>query len=95
MGEKLEVWLGTMALMVLKTLETIGPQHGYCIARRIEKISGNAFSHPGLTECISNSIFGFLLRSQRLHGINGSSPSSREKAGQDADSHKGRRQNRQ
>jgi transcriptional regulator len=44
MGEKPEVWLGTMALMVLKTLETMGPQHGYGIARRIEQISGDAFS---------------------------------------------------
>jgi PadR family transcriptional regulator, regulatory protein PadR len=38
---KAEVWQGTLALMVLKTLETMGPQHGYGIARRIEQISGD------------------------------------------------------
>ena len=43
-GEKADVWQGTMALMVLKTLATMGPQHGYGVARRIEQISGNAFS---------------------------------------------------
>ena len=40
MGNKTDVWQGTLALMVLKTLETMGPQHGYGIARRIEQISG-------------------------------------------------------
>ncbi len=40
MGEKTDVWQGTLALMVLKTLETMGPQHGYGIARRIEQTSG-------------------------------------------------------
>jgi transcriptional regulator len=35
------VWQGTLALMVLKTLETLGPLHGYGIARRIEQTSGN------------------------------------------------------
>ena len=32
---------GTLALMVLKTLEILGPLHGYAIARRIEQISGD------------------------------------------------------
>ncbi len=41
MNEKTDVWQGTLALMVLKTLETMGPQHGYGIARRIEQISDN------------------------------------------------------
>ena len=36
-----DVWQGTLALMVLKTLETLGPLHGYGIARRIEQTSGN------------------------------------------------------
>jgi PadR family transcriptional regulator PadR len=40
-GDKTDVWQGTLALMVLKTLETIGPLHGYGIARRIEQISGD------------------------------------------------------
>ena len=35
MGEKNDVWQGTLALMVLKTLEMLGPLHGYGIARRI------------------------------------------------------------
>ena len=35
------VWQGTLALMVLKTLETLGPLHGYGIARRIEQTSGD------------------------------------------------------
>jgi len=41
MGEKADVWQGTLALMVLRTLETIGPQHGYGLARRIEQTSGD------------------------------------------------------
>jgi len=40
MGEKTDVWQGTLALMVLKTLAAMGPQHGYGIARRIEQTSG-------------------------------------------------------
>ena len=38
---KTDVMQGTLALMVLKTLEVLGPQHGYGIARRIEQISGD------------------------------------------------------
>jgi PadR family transcriptional regulator, regulatory protein PadR len=38
-GSKVDVWQGTLALMVLKTLETMGPLHGYGIARRIEQTS--------------------------------------------------------
>lgn len=41
MGEKRDVWQGTLALMVLKTLQSMGPLHGYGIARRIEQISGD------------------------------------------------------
>ena len=41
MGEKADVWQGTLALMVLKTLDTMGAQHGYGIARRIEQTSGD------------------------------------------------------
>jgi PadR family transcriptional regulator PadR len=44
MESKVEVWQGTLALMVLKTLETMGPQHGYGIARRIEQTSRNMLS---------------------------------------------------
>jgi transcriptional regulator len=41
MKEKTDVWQGTLALMVLKTLSLLGRQHGYGIARRIEQTSGN------------------------------------------------------
>ncbi len=41
---KKDVWQGTLALMVLKTLETLGPLHGYGIARRIEQTSGDLLS---------------------------------------------------
>ena len=44
MGDKADVWQGTLALMILKTLETLGPLHGYGIARRIEQISGGMLS---------------------------------------------------
>lgn len=44
MGNKTDVWQGTLALMVLKTLEVMGPQHGYGIARRIEQTSGDLLS---------------------------------------------------
>jgi PadR family transcriptional regulator, regulatory protein PadR len=44
MGDKADVWQGTLALMVLKTLQTLGPLHGYGIARRIEQISGDLLS---------------------------------------------------
>ncbi|MGA2146140.1 MAG: PadR family transcriptional regulator [Bryobacteraceae bacterium] len=40
MAEKADVWQGTLALMVLKTLESMGALHGYGIARRIEQTSG-------------------------------------------------------
>lgn len=39
--DKTDVWQGTLALMVLTTLEALGPQHGFGIARRIEQTSGN------------------------------------------------------
>lgn len=56
MGSKTDVWQGTLALMILRTLDTLGPQHGYGIARRIEQISGDALSvnygtlHPALSK---------------------------------------------
>ena len=39
MDDRADVKQGTLALMILKTLETMGPQHGYGIARRIEQTS--------------------------------------------------------
>ncbi len=41
---KADVWQGTLALMVLKTLDMLGPCHGYGIARRIEQTSGDLLS---------------------------------------------------
>ena len=41
MANKQDVWQGTLALMVLKTLEALGALHGYGIARRIEQTSGD------------------------------------------------------
>ena len=54
MGSKTDVWQGTLALMILRTLDSLGPQHGYGIARRIEQISGDRLTvnygtlHPAL-----------------------------------------------
>jgi transcriptional regulator len=44
MADKVDVRQGTLALMILKTLEAMGPLHGYGIARRIEQTSGNLLS---------------------------------------------------
>ena len=41
MSSKNDVWQGTLVLMVLKTLESLGALHGYGIARRIEQTSGD------------------------------------------------------
>jgi PadR family transcriptional regulator PadR len=50
MRPNVEVWQGTLALMVLKTLNALGPLHGYGIARRIEQTSENllAINHGTL-----------------------------------------------
>jgi PadR family transcriptional regulator, regulatory protein PadR len=39
-----EIWQGTLAIMVLKTLDAMGPQHGYGLARRIDQVSEDALS---------------------------------------------------
>lgn len=44
MSDKADVWQGTLALMVLKTLQALGPLHGYGIARRIEQTSGDVLA---------------------------------------------------
>ena len=41
MKDKLDILQGTLDLMVLRTLSTLGPLHGYGIARRIEQVSGD------------------------------------------------------
>jgi transcriptional regulator len=42
--QKTDVLQGTLALMVLKTLDVLGPLHGYGVLKRIEQISGGLFS---------------------------------------------------
>jgi PadR family transcriptional regulator PadR len=60
MGEsKLDVLQGTLDLMILKTLQSMGPLHGYRIARRIEQVSGNAVSLN------QGTIYPALLRLQQ------------------------------
>jgi PadR family transcriptional regulator PadR len=44
MGDKLDVQQGTLALMILRTLDVLGPLHGYGVARRIEETSKNRLS---------------------------------------------------
>ncbi len=39
--DKADILYGTLALMILRTLDALGPQHGYGIARRIEQISND------------------------------------------------------
>ena len=56
---KTEVPYGTLDLLVLKTLETMGPQHGFGIARRIEQVSEN------LLHLNQGSIYPALLRLQQ------------------------------
>jgi PadR family transcriptional regulator, regulatory protein PadR len=60
MGEsKSDVLQGTLDLMVLKTLQSVGPLHGYGIARRIEQVSANALSLN------QGTIYPALLRLQQ------------------------------
>src|SRR6201996_5715490 len=60
MGEnKSDVLQGTLDLMVLKTLESMGPVHGYGIARRIEQMSQGALSLN------QGTIYPALLRLQQ------------------------------
>jgi PadR family transcriptional regulator len=57
--EKAEVLQGTLDLMVLKTLETMGPMHGFGIARRIEQVSEN------LLQLNQGTLYPALLRLQQ------------------------------
>ena len=59
MGGKTDVWQGTLALMVLRTLESMGPQHGYGLARRIEQTSG------GRLELNYGTLYPALLKLQQ------------------------------
>src|SRR3977135_2388204 len=58
-----DVRQGTLALMVLKTLEVLGPLHGYAIARRIEQISGD------LLTLNQGTLYPLLLRLEQEGSI--------------------------
>jgi transcriptional regulator len=63
MKPKADVQQGTLALMVLKTLEVLGPLHGYGIARRIEQISG------GLLSVNQGTLYPVLLKLEQEGAI--------------------------
>ena len=63
MNDKTDVRQGTLALMVLKTLEVLGPVHGYGIARRIEQISGD------LLNVNQGTLYPVLLRLEQEGSI--------------------------
>jgi PadR family transcriptional regulator, regulatory protein PadR len=63
MPEKSDVLQGTLALMVLKTLDLLGPLHGYGIARRIEQISGD---HLAVNQ---GTLYPLLLRLEQEGAI--------------------------
>ena len=63
MKEKADVLQGTLALMVLKTLDLLGPQHGYGIARRIEQISGE------LLDVNQGTLYPLLLKLEQEGSI--------------------------
>jgi PadR family transcriptional regulator PadR len=62
-NKKTDVLPGSLILMVLRTLETLGPQHGWGIARRIEQISGDAL------DLNQGSLYPVLLRLQQMGWI--------------------------
>ena len=61
--EKPDVLHGSLVLMVLRTLDTLGPQHGWGIARRIEQISGDVL------ELNQGTLYPALLRLEQLGWI--------------------------
>ncbi|HTS30265.1 MAG TPA: PadR family transcriptional regulator [Bryobacteraceae bacterium] len=63
MRDKADVLQGTLALMVLKTLDVLGPLHGYGIARRIEQISGD------LLRLNQGTLYPVLLRLEQEGSI--------------------------
>lgn len=63
MKEKMDVLQGTLALMILKTLDVLGPLHGYGIARRIEQISRDVLAVN------QGSLYPVLLRLEQEGAI--------------------------
>jgi transcriptional regulator len=61
--ERSDVLHGSLVLMVLRTLDTLGPQHGWGIARRIEQISGD------LLELNQGTLYPALLRLEQMGWI--------------------------
>jgi transcriptional regulator len=61
--DKHEVLPGTLNLLILKTLATLGPLHGYGIARRIEQVSGD------LLELNQGTIYPALLKLEQMRWI--------------------------
>ena len=62
-GPKLELLQGTLDLMVLQTLDTMGPQHGYGIARRIEQMS------DAILKLNEGTVYAALMRLQQSRWI--------------------------
>jgi len=62
-NDKPDVLPGSLALMVLRTLDTLGPQHGWGIARRIEQISGD------MLELNQGTLYPALLRLEQMGWI--------------------------
>jgi len=65
-GDKSDILQGTLDLMVLQTLDTMGPLHGYGIARRIEQVSGDVL------QLNQGTIYAALLRLQQRRWISSS-----------------------
>src|SRR3970282_1984734 len=61
--DKSDVLYGTLGLMIIKTMEALGPLHGYRIARRIEQISGNQLTLN------QGTLYPALLKLEQLGGI--------------------------
>ncbi|HEV2388560.1 MAG TPA: PadR family transcriptional regulator [Candidatus Acidoferrales bacterium] len=73
-GTKAEVLMGTLDLLILKTLDTLGAMHGYGVARRIEQVSGH------LLELNHGTVYPALLRLEQRGWISsrwGASDSNR------------------
>ena len=66
MGDKSDILQGTLDLMVLQTLEAMGPLHGYGIARRIEQVSEDVL------QLNQGTIYASLLRLQQRRWIGSS-----------------------
>jgi PadR family transcriptional regulator PadR len=63
--EKTDVLYGTLALMILKTLDTMGPLHGYGLARRIEQVSENQLTLN------QGTLYPALLKLEQMGWISG------------------------